>query len=56
MEFGFSLAFHKLITTLTPPFVIKQKDKTDKKKKNEKLKKWSRVEFQCSQGGYNYTN
>ena len=30
MEFGFSLAFHKLITTLTPPFVIKQKDETDK--------------------------
>jgi hypothetical protein len=27
MEIGFSLAFHKLITTLTPLFVIKQKQK-----------------------------
>jgi hypothetical protein len=40
MEFGFSLASHKLITVLTPPFVIKQKDKTDKKLNDKFEKKW----------------
>jgi hypothetical protein len=29
MDIGFSLAFHKLITTLTPPFVIKQKQQKE---------------------------
>ena len=56
MEIGFSLASHKLITTLTPPFVIKQKDKTDKNKWQFRKTIGQKLKFQCSQGGYNYTN